>query len=150
VSHEAANTVGFCTNCGKELQKGAKFCAFCGTQVLLLTEPSRDPTSLSTETPAAAALMHKPSFFGRGRARKPVLFLLWAVVLALAFEQLYHDWAGTKPPTQHGPGMVFWAGVLAAMYAPKRRFFGVLWFFLGVIGSLFAIGVLSGFMRVLR
>lgn len=92
----------------------------------------------------------KPSFFGWGRARRPVLWLLWASVLAAAFEQLYHAWAGSDPPKGHGGAMAFMAGILAGLYAPSRRFIGMLWFFLGFFGSIFAIGFLSGFVKLLR
>lgn len=145
-SRNSANSARFCTNCGKEIKSDANFCAFCGTQFVTAAIVNKEPDTL-----AAPSIVDVPegksSFFSWGKARKPVLYFIWAFVLALAAEQLYNAWAGSKPPVEHGPGMAFWAGILAAMYAPKRRFFGVLWFFLGLIGSVLVVGLLSGLVR---
>ena len=142
----------FCPHCGKQTQEGASFCAFCGKSLSVLS--TRDvrhvaPTiGAPSSTPAEP--QKKSSFFGWGRARTPILVLIWAFVVATAFEQLYHDWAGSRPPAQHGPAMAFWAGILAAMYAPKRRFIWLLWFVCGVIVSIVFVGFFGGILRAFR
>jgi hypothetical protein len=145
----ATDAAQFCTNCGKEIQQGTKFCAFCGTQIISTAVVNKESSALA-EPLTDSVPEHKSSFFGWGKARKPVLFFVWVFVLALAAEQLYYVWADSKPSMEHGPAMAFWAGILAAMYAPKRRFFGVLWFFIGLVGSVLALGLLSGFVRLFR
>ena len=145
-TRNSADSARFCTNCGKEIQPNANFCAFCGTKSVATAIVNEESGTLATPSVVSQS-EGKNSFFSWGNARKPVLFFIWVFVLAMAAEQLYYAWAGSKPPAEHGPGMAFWAGILAAMYAPKRRFFGVLWFFLGLIGSVLVVGLLSVFVQ---
>jgi hypothetical protein len=142
----------FCPYCGKQTQEGASFCAICGKSLSVLSTPDVPDVAptIGTQSSASAEPQKKSSFFSWGRARTPILVLIWAFVVATAFEQLYHDWAGSRPPVQHGPAMAFWAGVLTAMYAPKRRFFWLLWFVLGVIVSIALVGFFGGILRAFR
>lgn len=146
-------TAKFCTSCGKEFQKGSIYCAYCGT-ALLPAKPTGNIVSATvvSKEPQTTIDSKRDSFFlsGWGRARPLVLAILWMFVLVTMFEEIYYAWAGSNPPSKLGPGTIFLAGILAAMYAPRRKYFGGLWFFLGVIGCILLMVLANVVGRLLR
>lgn len=147
-------TARFCTSCGKEFQKGANYCAYCGAAFSpatpVVTVVAASVVSDQHQAPIIAPRRDSSFFSGWGKARKPLQVILWVFVLAIMFEEFYYALAGSIPPTQRGPGMIVLGGILAATYAPKRRYFGVVWCFLGVIGCILALGILNALGRLLR
>ena len=64
----------FCTNCGKQLEEGSKFCPGCGTPVAQgYQDPSGHPSA--EERPAAQEQQHAPDTFETVIGRNAAYYL---------------------------------------------------------------------------
>lgn len=150
MSSPVDDDISFCPSCGKPSRPGAHFCAFCGKQLRSSVSSVNEVGSSSDAVISAgvAEKEHKNSFFRWGKSRKVCLIFLWIFALAGLVQQVSDPWAGPgSMVAKSGAGWAMWCGILAATYAPERRFFWVLWFILGAIGSLVVAGLLSGLAR---